>query len=86
MFLVFVLQHPKATITHVSIVGSQVISLGNVHILGRLIKIIKRPLPINNKVRHQTRTTIRMLRRAKMRGRQDGCSIFKLEKFWKGSQ
>ena len=72
MFLVFVLHHHKATITHVSIVGNSVISLGNVHILGRLIKIIRRPLPINNRVRHRTRIIIRMLRKAKMRGRRTG--------------
>jgi hypothetical protein len=69
MLLVAMLQHPRVTIIHVTIVEGPVISLGNVHIPGRLIKIIRRPLPINNRVRHQTRTPIRMLRRAKMRGR-----------------
>ena len=86
MLLVAMLQRPRVTTIHVTIVEGLVISLGNVHILGRLIRIIRRPLPINNRVRHQTRTPIKMLRRAKMRGRQDGCSIFKLEKFQKGSQ
>ena len=86
MLLVSRLQRPRVTIIHVIIVEGLVISLGNVRILGRLIKIIRRPLPINNKVKQRTRTTIRMLRRARMRGRQDGCSIFKLEKFRKGSQ
>ena len=86
MLLVVMLQRPRVTIIHVTIVEGPVISPRNVRILGRLIKIIRRPLPINNRVKHRTRTTIRMLRRAKMRGRQDGCSIFKLEKFQKGSQ
>ena len=86
MLLVVMLQHPRVTAIRATIVEGLVISPENVHILGRIIKIIRRLLPINNRVRHQTRTPIRMLRRAKMRGRQDGCSIFKLEKFWKGSQ
>jgi hypothetical protein len=86
MLLVVMLQRPRVTIIHVTIVEGPVISSRNVRIPSRLIKIIRRPLPINNRVKHRTRTTIRMLRRAKMSGRQDGCSIFKLEKFRKGSQ
>ena len=86
MLLVVMLQCPRVTIIRVTIVEGPVISPGNVRILGRLIKIIRRPLPINNRVKHRTRTTIRMLRRAKMSGRQDGCSIFKLGKFRKESQ
>jgi len=43
-------------------------------------------LAINHRVKHRIRTTIRMLRRAKMKGRQEGFSIFKPERFLKGSQ
>ncbi len=86
MLLVAMLQHPRVTTIRATIVEGLVISPGNVHILGRLIKIIRRLLPINNRVRHQTRTPIRMLRRAKMRGRQEGFSIFKPGKFLKESQ
>ena len=79
MFLVLVLQHPKAIITHVSIVGSQVISLGNVRILS---STIQRRLPeINNRVKLRTRTITKMLIRAKMKRRQGGVSIFKLGRF-----
>jgi len=86
MLLGSLLQHLRVTIIHVTIVEGPVISPGNVCIPSSLIKIIRRPLPINNRVKHRTRTTIRMLRRAKMKGRQNGFSIFKLGKFWKESQ
>ena len=65
MFLVFMLQHHKATITHVSIVGSPVISLGNVRILSSIIRIFRRLLEINNRVKLRTRTTTKMLRKGK---------------------
>ena len=81
MFLVFVLQHPKATITHVSIVGSLVISLGNIRILSSIIQIFRRLLEINNRVNLRTRTTTKMLRRAKMKRRRGGFSILKLGRF-----
>jgi hypothetical protein len=80
MFLVFMLQHPMATITHVSIVGSQVISPGNVRILSNIIQIFRRLLEIN-KVKPRTRTTTKMLRRAKMKRRQGGFSIFRPRRF-----
>ena len=81
MLLVAMLQRPRVIIIYVIIVEGLVISPGNVRIPSSLIKIIRRPLPINNKVKHRTRTTIRMLRRAKMKVRQDECSIFNLGKF-----
>ena len=81
MLLVLMLQRPRITIIHVTIVEGPVISLGNVRIPNSIIQILRRLLPINNRVKHRTRTTIRMLRRAKMKGRRDGFSIFKLGKF-----
>ena len=86
MLLGSLLQRPRVIVIHVIIMEGPVISRGNVRIKSSLIQIIRRPLPINNRVKHRTRTTIRMRRRAKMKGRQDGCSIFKLGKFQKGSQ
>ena len=85
MFLVFVLQHPKASITHVSIVGSQVISLGNVRILSSIIQIFRRLPTINNRVKLRTRTITKVLRRAKMKRRRGGFSILKLGRFQKGN-
>ena len=85
MFLVFVLQHPKATITHVSIVGSQVISLGNARILSSIIQIFRRLPEINNRVKLRTRTITKMLRRAKMKRRWGGFSILNLGRFQKGN-
>ena len=85
MFLVFVLQHPKATITHVSIVGSQVISLGNVRILSNIIRIFRRLPEINNRVKLRTRTIAKMFRRAKMKRRRGMFSILKLGRFQKGN-
>ena len=81
MLLVAMLQCPRVTIIHVIIVEGPVISPENVRIPNRLIKIIRRPLPINNRVKHRTRTIIRMLRRARMKERHDEFSIFKLGKF-----
>ena len=81
MILGFLLQHPRVTSIPVSIVASLVISRENVRIQGSLIPIIRRPLQINNRVRHRIRSIIRMLRKAKMKGRQDECSTFKLWKF-----
>ena len=72
MLLVAMLQRPRVTIIHVTIVEGPVISLGNVRIPSGLIKIIRRPLPINNRVRHRTRITIRMLRKAKMKEDRKG--------------
>ena len=65
MFLVFVLQHPKATLTHVSIMEGQVISRGNVRILSSIIQISRRLLEINNRVKLRTRTITKMLRKGK---------------------
>ena len=65
MFLVFVLQHLKATTTPVSIVGNPVISLENVHILSSIIQIFRRLLEINNRVKLRTRTITKMLRKGK---------------------
>ena len=81
MFLVFVLQCPKAIITHVSIVGSQVISLGNVRILSSIIQIFRRLPEINNRVKLRTRTVTKMLKRAEMKRRWGGFSILKLGRF-----
>ena len=86
MLLVAMLQRPRVTIIHVIIVEDPVISPGNVRILNSIIQVLRRLLPINNRVKHRTRTTIRMLRRAKMKGRPDVFSIFKLGKFQKGTQ
>ena len=85
MLLVSVLQHPRVTVIHVSIVESLVISLGNVRIRGSIIQIIRRPPAINNRVKFRIRTIIRMLRRAKMKRRQSGFSIFRPRRFQKGS-
>ena len=77
MLLVSVLQRPRVIVIHVTIVEGPVISLGNVCIPNSIIQIFRRLLTINNRVKFRIRTIIRMLRRAKMKRRQDGCSIFK---------
>jgi hypothetical protein len=85
MFLVFVLQHPKAIITHVSIMGSPVISLGNVHILSSIIQIFRRLPEINNRVKLRIRTVTKLLRRAERKRRRDGFSVLKPGRFQKGN-
>jgi len=81
MLLVSVLPHPRVTVIPVSIVESPVISLGNVRIRSSIIQIIRRPPAINNRVKFRIRTIIRMLRRAKMKRRRGGFSIFKPGRF-----
>ena len=85
MLLVAMLQRPRVTIIHVTIVEGPVISLGNVRIPNSIIQIFRRPLEINNRVKLRTRTTTRMLRRAKMKRRWDEFSIFRPRRFQKGS-
>ena len=81
MLLVAMLQRPRVTIIHVTIVEGPVISPGNVRIPNSIIQILRRLLAINNRVKFRIRTIIRMLRRAKMKRRQGGFSIFRLGRF-----
>jgi len=85
MLLVSMLQHPRVTVIHVTIVEGLAISLGNVRIPNSIIQIFRRLLAINNRVKFRIRTIIRMLRRAKMKRRQSGFSIFRPRRFQKGS-
>jgi len=85
MLLVSMLQRPRVTIIHVTIVEGLVISLGNVRIPNSIVQIFRRLLAINNRVKLRIRTTTRMLRRAKMKRRRGGFSIFRPGRFQKGS-